>query len=330
MGRPTEAQNRIAAEYGKPIPEILQEYYIDKNMHSSELAKMLGVTPGVIVTWCHKFGIPVKPKGGRYKVPPSAYPEIIRLYNNGKSSTEIARLYGCNGSTITLILNKNNVKIRGYRERLERKYSFDERYFQNIDTPMKAYFLGWAMSDGCVIYDPNGSRFALKIKEADVEILKKLKSELNYNGPISIETKGRKHPAKRINIYSATFVEDLISHGVIPRKSKILTKPKGIPTELECHFIRGYFDGDGSVMLAQKNTNFYRLEFSGNITTIEWIGKCLEKHTGLKRNKVSARNSYFATLSYSCSKVPIIRDYMYPTGGEFGLTRKKKILFAIQ
>ncbi len=330
MARPATTRIRIEKEYSKPISEILQKYYIDRNMQSSDIAKILGVRPQTIIFWCHKFGIPVKPKGGRIKVPPSSYPQIIKLYKSGKTSAEIAHIYGCKGNTISYILNKNNIAIRGYRERCERKYSLDERYFQNIDTPMKAYFLGWAMSDGCVVYNKdNGSRYTLKIKENDIEILEEFKKEIKYDGPIATETKGRKYSAKRINVCSTTFVENLMSHGVIPNKSTTMTKPIGIPYDLECHFIRGYFDGDGSIMLAHKNTNFYRLEFCGNITMMQWIGKCIEKHTGLKCNKISKRNSYFATLSYSCSKVPIIRDFMYPAGGEFGLKRKKDILFSI-
>lgn len=39
---------------------------------------------------------------------------------------------------------------------------------------------------------------------------------------------------------------DLISHGCIPQKSLILKFPE-ISKELIPHFIRGYFDGDGSV-----------------------------------------------------------------------------------
>ena len=94
-------------------------------------------------------------------------------------------MFNCSDCTITQILNDNDVEIRGPRERFERKYSLDERYFQNIDTPMKAYFLGWAMSDGCIIYDTDGSRYTLKIKADDVEVIEEFKKQLNYSGPYS-------------------------------------------------------------------------------------------------------------------------------------------------
>lgn len=331
MARPPEAQIRVKKEFGKSVEELMQELYINKNIPSSKIAEMLGVTSDTIVTWCHKFGIQVKPKGGLVKVPTSSYPKIIKLYKKGKTSTEIARLFDCEGQTITRILNKNNVKIRGPRDRFERKYSLDERYFQNIDTPIKAYFLGWAMSDGCVTYDvTNGCRYKLKIKADDIEILKKFKDELKYYAPISTDTsKKRKHPAKSVIVYSVAFVEDLISHGVIPNKSTIMTMPIGVPAELEGHFIRGYFDGDGSVTFAHKGTNYLKIEFCGNIAMMEWIAESIERNTGIPKNKICNRNSYFATLSYSCSKVKTIRDFMYSSKDDFGLKRKKDRLFSI-
>lgn len=39
---------------------------------------------------------------------------------------------------------------------------------------------------------------------------------------------------------------DLCNHGCVDRKSKIIRMPN-IPENLIRHFIRGYFDGDGSV-----------------------------------------------------------------------------------
>lgn len=329
MGRPAEAKMRVEKEFGIELPKLLKDLYIDKNMHSSTIAEIFNISPATVVSWCHELGIPVKPKGGRIDVHESKYSKIIKLYESGQSSTEIAKNFNCTGGTIAKILNENDVEIRGCRERFKRKYTLDERYFQNIDTPMKAYFLGWAMSDGSVGYNvANGCRYKLKIKADDVEILKEFKKQLHYDFHIITEINNRTNPAKTIIVYSVAFVEDLMSHGVIPNKSTIMTKPISVPYELEGHFVRGYFDGDGCVTRSHKGTNFLKIEYCGNISMMEWIAASIENHTGIPKNKICARNSYFATLSYSCSKVPAIRDFMYPSGVEFGLRRKKDLLFA--
>lgn len=231
---------------------------------------------------------------------------------------------------VLIYLKRMGIKIRSVRERVNRQYSVNEKYFEDINTPIKAYFLGWAASDGYVsAKSKEGYRFKLKIQESDIEIIEKLKIEIETDIDIVKEKLGSGNFAVSLTVYSAKFVEDLISHGVVPNKSKIMSAPIGLPYELEGHFIRGYFDGNGCVTRSHKGTNFLKIEFSGATPIIEWIAESIKNHTGLPKNKVCKIKPYFSTLSYSCSKVKIIRDFMYPTGGEFGLKRKKDILFTI-
>jgi len=39
--------------------------------------------------------------------------------------------------------------------------------------------------------------------------------------------------------------------GVVKNKSLILSYPEWLPTELQSHFVRGYFDGDGSISFSK-------------------------------------------------------------------------------
>jgi hypothetical protein len=52
---------------------------------------------------------------------------------------------------------------------------FNEDYFEIIDTPEKAYFLGFIFADGCLIDNPKEYRYKLNIKihSKDEDILKK-------------------------------------------------------------------------------------------------------------------------------------------------------------
>lgn len=52
-----------------------------------------------------------------------------------------------------------------------------------------------------------------------------------------------------VHLTSDKMFNDLCSHGCVPNKSLVLTFPKDIPENLIHHFIRGYFDGDGSVFI---------------------------------------------------------------------------------
>lgn len=60
----------------------------------------------------------------------------------------------------------------------------------------------------------------------------------------------------RILLTSQKTVDDLIKLGCKKQKSLILTFPtqQEVPDDLLRHFIRGYFDGDGSISSSQKGT----------------------------------------------------------------------------
>ena len=48
------------------------------------------------------------------------------------------------------------------------------------------------------------------------------------------------------------MANDLIANGAIRDKTYTMQLPN-IPNELMCHFIRGYFDGDGCIYITKKN-----------------------------------------------------------------------------
>jgi len=67
----------------------------------------------------------------------------------------------------------------------------------------------------------------------------------------SVKFDGNTHLAYRVIIHSIEIVRDLIQLGCTPNKSLTLTFPKdnAIHRNLKHHFIRGYFDGDGSLVM---------------------------------------------------------------------------------
>jgi transposase len=70
---------------------------------------------------------------------------IIELYESGKSSVEIGNMYGVHYTRITKILENHGID-RNYAS--NRKYKLNETYFDNINTPNKAYILGFLYADG--------------------------------------------------------------------------------------------------------------------------------------------------------------------------------------
>lgn len=54
----------IEARLGRPMGEILQDLYVDRQMTVEEVGLELGITKGAVSRWLERFGIPAR-RGGR-------------------------------------------------------------------------------------------------------------------------------------------------------------------------------------------------------------------------------------------------------------------------
>lgn len=186
-------------------------------------------------------------------------------YNNEKILRELYQKYG-NGRLIAeaLGLQKSQVYrwLKNYKitNRDLKRRSVTINYFENIDTEKKAYYLGLLMSDGCVYRGASKNSYCMQInlKSTDKNELDKFKEELQSTYDYLTYSKtldsGEEATYLGLKISNTEFCHHLMSHGIIPRKS-FKKKMPDIPKELERHFIRGYFDGDGGLY---NNPNRFR------------------------------------------------------------------------
>ena len=177
---------------------------------------------------------------------------IVELYISGLSGDKIANLIGCKKHQVYYILKKNSINRRKNSDN-SKVFDFNENYFERIDSEDKAYWLGFLMADGCVYSDRN--KISLMLHNDDILHLEKFKESINSN--YNIKTYENKLGAKfsRIIINSEKTKSDLINHGCIPKKSLVLKFPN-IEEFLINHFIRGYFDGDGSLSISKDQFKF--------------------------------------------------------------------------
>lgn len=135
----------------------------------------------------------------------------------------------------------------------KRKYKFNENYFEIIDTPDKAYWLGFIAADGYITKRTQGQHvfgISLHEKEPLEKLLICLESDkkiLEYDHSKTCNKYSNKIEYKLLFV-SNKMVNDLEKNGIVERKTFKLEFPYNIISkELYSHFIRGYFDGDGSV-----------------------------------------------------------------------------------
>lgn len=136
-----------------------------------------------------------------------------------------------------------------------RYYFFDFDFFEKIDSELKAYWLGFLYADGCILPVKNGEQeIQLDLAQQDEDMVQWFKTDLKSTYPLTYDNyKAKKNPNSQVmvrqKLRSQKTVDDLKRLGCVERKSLILKFPNSdqVPLELIRHFIRGYFDGDGSI-----------------------------------------------------------------------------------
>jgi intein/homing endonuclease len=248
---------------------------------------------------------------------------MVNLYSRGLKLQEIADNYGgISVTTVYKILKKTNIRFK-HRYEYKNSWKFqikDVNFFNIIDTEEKAYFLGFLYADGSV--HSNCNRVSLKLQKRDKEILEKLSQLIYHNYDIREDRK-----SVELTFYNEKMVNDIKKLGCIPNKSLILKFPtlKQVPSNFVRHFIRGYFDGDGSIgsFISKRKKN--RVNFANFCGTRQFCERLLELLKLFNPN-INARiddksNDKICVLRFSRNNVLRLYPYLYENATLF-LNRK--------
>ena len=251
--------------------------------------------------------------------------EILENYINKELSyKEIAKIFNVNEKTI-----KINAKKYGLTSKIgsqgARKHKFNERYFENIDSEEKAYWLGFIAADGCVYKNKQSYRLQINLKGSDINHLKKFQKAICSDYKITEKKVGKAQSNTcQLKINSTKMCNDLIKNNIIERKS-IIFEPPILNKNLMNHFIRGYFDGDGWITsYKRKDSNGYRNEvgiIGGKKALnyfIDFLPKGFSKYEKYKDDKI---------IQISGSSIKTISEtynYLYENATIF-LDRKKNV-----
>lgn len=229
-----------------------------------------------------------------------------------------------------------------------RKHDFDQTFFDKIDTEEKAYVLGFIYADGCNNRHPTTGELTISQMERDVDILEKIKKVMKSTYPISEEKNkwGGIEKRFRFYIYGQKLNKQLTNLGVVHNKSLILKFPAFISDDLMPHFIRGYFDGDGSVWDGKRKkmevkdelrcggkririVHNVKFNFTGSNTFIPRLQEYLVNKLGFSKTKLnyskSKEDHRHCTMEYSGRKNLFkLYNYMYSSATIYGERKKAK------
>lgn len=160
------------------------------------------------------------------------------------------------------------------------KYFVDERFFNNWTSQM-AYVLGFTFADGNIYITTLG----WDVQKRDLEILTKIKKALDATYPISLQ----RGSSYRFRISNQMLIEGAIRLGLFPKKNFRSTLPK-IPTNLFRHFLRGYLDGDGWVVIRQSKNEIDVGFANGNEAFLRLLNKKISEALDIKPGRVRKKS----------------------------------------
>lgn len=311
--------------------EIGEIYLRTKSLRQTAMAAQ-GITgTSTIAKKLRSLGVEVK----NYKLKPISVPdeELVRMYNSGMSLKEIAnKVSGSKGAMVVRqrlqklgVDTSYNANVSKYKEKMSRAshhYTLDEHVFDVINTEEKAYWLGFLMADGYNHEDRHA--ICLRLQAEDIEILEKFKVFLKSNAPIYTfhritNTNKLLREYKEVSVHSVYLSRQLATLGCVQNKTYRLVYPTCVPENLENHFIRGYFDGDGCLSVIKRNdrknaeSKTYQFNIVGKKEVISVMQDKIVNATKLRKLPLRVRKDSFVQLMHygGFNNVLKIMNYLY-------------------
>lgn len=226
--------------------------------------------------------------------------EIIRLYteeNRGQLYCAKKVLNIKNAKYTKKVLQKYNIPIRNQSQATvlsnkNREKKKNKNYFKTQNHNM-AWLLGFIAADGTIRKNSNEIKIGLSIK--DKEILEKIRQELELETTVKTYTTLNGYDCCSLTWTCEEHKKDLAKYNIIPQKTFKLLPPDLLEEQYKIDYIRGYFDGDGSINLL---TNGLRWQVcSATKCIIDFIIQTFQKN-GIKPVNIYTKNNNKNSLYY--------------------------------
>lgn len=206
---------------------------------------------------------------------------------------------GVSQKVVERVLKENGIQKRTYVEAKDtlRVYSVDDDYFKKQNHNM-GYILGFLAADGSIAKKEN--KISLLLKTEDEEILEKIRQEVQSTRQIK-RYEGKYGTVSSFIVYSSSWKKDLSCYSIVPEKTFKLLAPEHLSKEYWLDYIRGFFDGDGSISEANGTIQFKIGSASKPI--LDWIRNFLANeygicNKGLNYQKLDSEKDFWNLLYY--------------------------------
>lgn len=253
------------------------------------------------------------------KITEKDIPYLIKSLKEGKSFTQLGEEYGLNYRTISYYIRKLDLfKYTRYSKIVENSLG---NYFEVIDTPEKAYILGFVLGDGS-FSGIQKDYLDIAVALGDKCVLDFMSKYLNTEIHIDkvLDKKHKRFPKARIT----KTVPFLIKH--LGGRLKPDRHFPRIKKELERYMVLGFFDADGSIASGyrkDRNRFWVTISFVHHLKCLTGLQQFLYKRLGIS-TIVAPRSDENAYVIRFANKKDVLKfiDFIYPNEDFIVLKRK--------
>jgi intein-encoded DNA endonuclease-like protein len=192
-----------------------------------------------------------------------------------------------------------------------------------------AYAVGLIATDGCLYKDGRHIAFVSK----DFQQIKTFMKCLGLKNKIAKKESGflKGSYSYWVQFGDVVFYKFLVSIGLTPAKSKTMAEID-IPNKYFFDFLRGSFDGDGSLYSYwdkrwASSFLFYLSFTSASLKHLAWLKKTIEKLIGVNGHINTSFNARAYQLKYAKTEAKIIFKKMYRSDNTPRFERKFKKVY---
>lgn len=299
--------------------EIIDKYLAGKGYDA--LGVEYNVSGNSIAGLLRRKKIPIRP---RKIISEDMRKLAIAAYVGGETMEEVGDRFDVSSASVLHWLRDAEIPSRTAEE-VHRVYAINEDFFDKIDTEEKAYFLGFLYADGCNQMAHHYS-VVLGLEAGDKEILFKFAKLIYKDEKEAItqvkeydRTKDGKGKTATLCINSKHICLTVMQHGCVSNKTFLLKYPRCISKELHRHFIRGYFDGDGSLNNESKKTTGCKITSTKEF--LEDVKKIIPTRSNLYKNDPNSNKNTYDLNIRGNRNIQRLVNWMY-AGSTIYLKRK--------
>jgi hypothetical protein len=281
--------------------QYLEEEYLKKKRSTSDIAKTTGFDRHTILNWLSTYAIPRRSLSNARAV--------------ALDKRKITQTHTKFGKEESIILHKRVV---------------NEDFFSKWNEEM-AWVLGIVYTDGNLnpgrqenpLRKTNSTTASVSISQKEPELLIKVTNLMGSNALLLHRPDG----VNIISISNNKIYKDLTNIGLTPNKSLTVTFPD-VPPEHVRHFIRGCWDGDGSIGLY--NNQYLARFYSGSTVFMEQFVNHLTMAGLPQRNiyhKYTENNKPYYWINFKGKIVAELYRYLYEDVNQSCYLERKYRLF---